>query len=48
MYVKLKDWNPPPASIEIKHRIAEFEKQLVYAIKNHNLQHKTISNLTKI
>ncbi len=28
IYVKLKDWNPPPASTEIENRITLFEKHL--------------------
>jgi hypothetical protein len=46
IYVKLKDWNPPPASTEIENRITLFEKHLKKTIETHTHHNIRTSNLT--
>jgi hypothetical protein len=44
--VKLKGWNPPPATSNTKHRMTEFEKKLKKVVNHNNKKTKHASNLT--
>jgi hypothetical protein len=46
IYVKLKGWNPPPATSNTKHRMTEFEKKLKKAVNLNTKKTKNTSNLT--
>jgi hypothetical protein len=44
--VKLKGWNPPPASSKTEHRMTEFEKKLKKAVNLNKRNTQNASNLT--
>jgi len=45
LYVKLKGWNPPPATSNTEHCMTEFEKKLKKAVNLNTRKIKYISNL---
>jgi hypothetical protein len=46
IYVKLKGWNPPPATSNTEHRMTEFEKKLKKAVNLNTKKTKNTYNLT--
>jgi len=36
IYVKLKGWNPPPASLSLEDKLTHFEKQVTEAVTINN------------
>jgi hypothetical protein len=46
LYVKLKNWNPPPASLTTEERITLFEKKLREATRINNLKSYMYTSLT--
>ena len=46
IYIKLKGWNPPPATSDIEKRITAFEHYIKKAITENKLQKHNFSNLT--
>jgi hypothetical protein len=46
LYIKLKNWNPPPASLTTEEHITLFEKKLREATRINNLQSYTYTSLT--
>jgi len=46
IYVKLKGWNSPPATIDVENRIMDFEKQIRVATEFNKIQKFNFLNLT--
>jgi hypothetical protein len=48
LYVKLKNWHPPPASLIIENKLTDFEKQLRQAVDSNNNKTQPYTNLTPL
>jgi len=46
IYIKLKDWHPPPASLTIEYCITAFEKQLKETVTDNNNKTQKYINQT--
>jgi len=46
LYIKLKNWNPPPAPLNTEERMTLFEKKIKEASRINNLQTHTFTSLT--
>ncbi len=46
IYIKLKGWNPPPATLTIENQITEFENKLQDAVNSNRNQNIKSTNLT--
>jgi hypothetical protein len=48
IYIKLKDWHPPPASLNTENRITLFEKNVRQAVESNNHKQHPYTNLTSV
>jgi len=48
IYIKLKDWHPPPASLNTENRITLFEKNVRQAVELNNHKQHPYTNLTSV
>jgi hypothetical protein len=46
IYVKLKGWNPPRATLDVENRLTDFEKQIRTATHSNKLQKYNFTDLT--
>jgi hypothetical protein len=48
LYVKLKNWHPPPASLTIENKVTDFEKQIRHAVDSNNNKTQPYTKLTPL
>ena len=48
IYIKLKDWHPPPTSLNTENHITLFEKNLRQAVESNNHKQPPYTNLTSV